>query len=106
MFEGACGNGALHLSTAGLYHGSSPCQCSQQFMHNVAMSTIGRKGNWWYIYIQCVLYPASWEATPSAHSDPREYYLGLLSFTEDHKMYPSRFCVSNIDYLCIETMHF
>jgi hypothetical protein len=30
----------------------------------------------------------SWEATPSTHSDPREYYLGLLSFTEDHKMYP------------------
>jgi hypothetical protein len=29
----------------------------------------------------------SWEATPSTHSDPREYYLGLLSFTEDHKIY-------------------
>ena len=31
---------------------------------------------------------ASWEASPSAHSDPREYYLGLLSVTEEYKVYP------------------
>lgn len=31
---------------------------------------------------------ASWEASPSAHSDPRDYYLGLLSVTEEYKVYP------------------
>lgn len=33
-------------------------------------------------------FAASWEASPSAHSDPREYYLGLLSVTEEYKVYP------------------
>ena len=29
----------------------------------------------------------SWEATSSTYSDPRDYYLGLLTPTEDHKVY-------------------
>ena len=31
---------------------------------------------------------ASSEASPSAHPDPREYYLGLLCVTEEYKVYP------------------